>query len=352
MKINFILPGLGSSGGIEVVEKYVEIMNKNGNDAVIYSYIINPNLHRYNNSLMNLIHQIYCTIKSIFILISGKKKSYKWVLKIDNKSIRNADFTIATMWATAFQVNDLSPDCGKKIYFIQGFEIWDNKDLGLKSYTLPLKKIVISSWINYKLYQELGLGPFPIVYNGMDTKIYKKDICNKSNGSEIKLLMLNHKMPQKGVANGLLVFEKIRDNYVNCQLRMFGMCNHLNLPDYVEYYQNPTKEKIIELYTSSDIFIFPSLEEGWGLAPLEAMACGCAVVGSNTGFVLDLGSHEKNMMISEVGDINEMTLNIEKLIKNKELMKSIKEKGINTTRDLDWKKSYEQFLLILLEELK
>ncbi len=37
----------------------------------------------------------------------------------------------------------------------------------------------------------------------------------------------------------------------------------------------------MKYYNSVDIFIFPSLYEGFGLPPLEAMACGCPVVVSN-----------------------------------------------------------------------
>ncbi len=39
---------------------------------------------------------------------------------------------------------------------------------------------------------------------------------------------------------------------------------------------------LIKFYNSADLFVFPSLYEGFGLPPLEAMACGCPVITSNT----------------------------------------------------------------------
>ena len=93
------------------------------------------------------------------------------------------------------------------------------------------------------------------------------------------------------------------------------------MPEYIDYIQNPSQDLIVKMYSTSDIFIFPSLEEGWGLTPLEAMACECAVVATRTGFVLDLGKHEDNMMISNPGDIEDMVNNIEKLINDTKLLK-------------------------------
>lgn len=128
------------------------------------------------------------------------------------------------------------------------------------------------------------------------------------------------------------------------------MCDNSNLPDDVEYYQNPTKQKLLDLYSNSDIFIFPSLEEGWGLTPLEAMACGCVVVGTNTGFVLDLGQHENNMMISTPNNVDEMVENVEQLIMDTELMKKIQKNSIETIRQLEWKQSVQK-LISFIERL-
>ncbi len=41
-------------------------------------------------------------------------------------------------------------------------------------------------------------------------------------------------------------------------------------------------EDLVALYNAADLFVHPSLFEGFGLPPLEAMACGAAVVTSNT----------------------------------------------------------------------
>ena len=346
MLINFVIPAIGNSGGIDVVYKYVHLLKERGHDVCVYKEIKATNMHRYSFYLKNIAHQIYCTWKAIAQKKKDRKSVDHWVWILKDSVVRDADIIIATAWTTAYKVEALAKSKGNKFYFIQDYEIWDNETWTKKTYTLKLNKIVISTWINNCLKRDLGIGPFPIVYNGLDTDIYHS-VAVDQNDQEIGFLMLNHILPKKGIEKGLSVYEEVKKIYPNIKLRMFGICDGAMLPSYVEYYKNPSKKQIIELYSKTNIFIFPSMEEGWGLTPLEAMACGCIVVGTNTGFVLDLGVHKKNMMISEPGDIVGMVKNIIELIENKQLQIEIKKNAQQTVEQLDWNRSADKFLNLL-----
>lgn len=337
MKINIILPMLAKSGGSAVIYRYVEILRNQGHDIIVYKPIISFNMRRYPSRIKNYIHKLYCTCKGIPRIFSRNNIVDRFIPIVSDMFIRDADIVIATSWPTTFSVNKLKNKKGKKIYFIQDFEIWDNEEFGLKSYLLPLNKIVISSWINQQLKDKLNLGPYPIVFNGLDKDSFKN--LNKiynNHGKPIRCLMLNHVSEKKGINDGIRAFEIARNIYPNIVLESFGLCSNRNLPYHVKYTQNPTRQELVELYCNSDIFIFPSHTEGWGLTPLEAMACKCAVVGTNTGFVHDLGKNGINMLISECGDINDISQNIVKLAKNPKLREKISEEGFATASQLDW----------------
>lgn len=346
MRVNFILPGLGDSGGIQVVDKYAEIFREKGIDVVIYSSVIADNLHRYPNRLKNKAHQSYCTWKTWKVKMSNTKSYIQWVPTISSKYIREADATIATTWASAYKVAKLDQKCGKKYYFIQDYEIWDNKELGEQSYKLPLHHIVIAKWIDKILTEQLGCEPADIVYNGIDTDFF----CpaqNKEDHDKIRCLMLYHTLPKKGVADGVEAFERAKAQYYNLSLTMFGMYKKPEIECLDYYYQKPKKEKIRDLYQQADIFIFPSREEGWGLTPLEAMACGCPVVGTNVGCMTELGVNGKNVLLSEPGDVSTLTKNIKKIIEDAGLRKELSENGAKTVAELSWEKSAEKFIKIL-----
>ena len=244
MKINFVLPGLGDSGGIRVVKEYTKLFNEMGIDTCIYCPVLADNLHRYARGSKNILHQIYCTAKTL-IHMYRKQEHVRWIPYVNGRYIREADYVIATMWATAYRVEELPDRCGDKWYFIQGYEIWDNEKLGMASYVLPLKKIVISTWINKQLTENLGIGPFPILYNGIDEKYLNNAEANFHNEC-LSILMVNHKDPVKGVDIGLEVFKRLREKYPEIRYNMFGFCDGSNLPEYVHYYRNPDESILLE----------------------------------------------------------------------------------------------------------
>lgn len=345
MLINFVLPAIGNSGGIDVVYKYVDMLINYGHDVYVYKELKASNMHRFDSNFKNMVHQIYCTAK-----ICAQKNQFRhledhFVWTVTDKTIRDADVIIATAWTTAYKVNALSVSKGKKYYFIQDYEVWDNKYWGEESYRLPLNKIVISSWINKQLNENLGLKPCPVVYNGIDLNKFKVDL--KVERNKYTCLMLNHSLKKKGIKEGIEAFEKARKRVPQLKLIMFGLSDSTNLPDYIEYHQNPSHEELVKLYSSANIFIFPSLEEGWGLTPIEAMACGCVVVGTNTGFTLDIGKNRTNMMISPPGNVQLLSENIVNVIKDNCLSEYVRSNARNTVQYLEWEKSGKRFEEVL-----
>ncbi|MVZ11248.1 glycosyltransferase, partial [Enterobacteriaceae bacterium 8376wG6] len=51
--------------------------------------------------------------------------------------------------------------------------------------------------------------------------------------------------------------------------------------DNIQFLGRVSDQQLVELYSHARAFVFPSLYEGFGIPPLEAQACGCAVVSSN-----------------------------------------------------------------------
>lgn len=350
MKIAFILPGYGESGGSKIIYRYANEFKKRGHEVVLFYPLIPYNLYRDNNPLF-FLKQVKGTVMRMYHALKKDKynnmckEMYKPVLTVSDLTIKAADVVIATAWPTAYSVFKLKRNNEKKFYFIQDFEVWDNYEKGMQSYKLPLKKITISKWIRDQLFSVGIKEEIPIIRNGIDDKLFF--FKERSSMKSIKCCMMYHDLKKKGVKNGIAAFEKAKQVRPNIELILFGLKKPQSYDMPYQFVENPSRDELANLYSNSDIFIYPSLEEGWGLTVIESMASGCAVVGTNTGCLIEVGRNGENALISEPGDVDKMTNNIVRLCDDSKLRQSISKNAALIIQELSWDKSVNMFLNIL-----
>ncbi len=106
---------------------------------------------------------------------------------------------------------------------------------------------------------------------------------------------------------------------------------------YVEF------EKLPELYSQAALLAYPSFYEGFGIPPLEAMACGCPVLTSKTSSLPEAVGDAAYLV--DPHSISEIEAGIEELLKNPE---PYRQKGIKRAKLFSWEKSAEEILSQLL----
>lgn len=349
MKVNFILPFTSLTGGIKVLFEYANRLRAKGHDVICYvpmlayrfnNYGIIGELKRFKSSMGNTIKRR--TEVNWFDL----KVPIKLVPLINNVFIRDADATIASAWPTAYSLNKLSKSKGEKYYFIQHYEIWSGpKNLVDGSYKLPIKRIVIAKWLKDLLEKEFKVEVTALIPNGMNFKEFYND--NKRFNKDKVILMMYHNLEWKGYKDGLKAFEIVKAKHPEIKLKLFGIKKGNDIPDYAEFYENPSKEVLRNLYSTSDIFISPSWTEGWHLPPMEAMACKCAVVATNVGCIPDIGIDKETAMVCNPHDIKRLANDVMELIENEELLKKVSYKGFENIKNYTWDQSVNLFEQIL-----
>lgn len=95
--------------------------------------------------------------------------------------------------------------------------------------------------------------------------------------------------------------------------------------DRISIITNPDQEKLCELYKNATAFVFPSLYEGFGWPPLEAMSVGCPVVTSNAGSLPEVVGDAGAVL--NVGDYQAMARACEKLVECESLRQEMTTKG-------------------------
>ena len=88
---------------------------------------------------------------------------------------------------------------------------------------------------------------------------------------------------------------------------------------------------------NTDIYIDTSISEGFGLMPLEAMACGAIPIVSNSGGVSEYIINSKNgYIINEINDVDKYVEKIDELIDKKDNIKKIRKEIKNTVMNFDF----------------
>ncbi len=119
------------------------------------------------------------------------------------------------------------------------------------------------------------------------------------------------------------VFSKIQD--MKCRDRIF----------YLDYIQDHSELRWF--YSATDLFVFPSFEEGFGIPPLEAMACGCPVIVSNQGALPEVVG--PTGIIISPDDIDTFSTTILEILNNKEMSENLRKEGLMQSNKFTWEKT-------------
>ena len=143
--------------------------------------------------------------------------------------------------------------------------------------------IVISEWVRGRVIDRLGLDPGRVhaIHLGVDHDRFTPD---PRVAREPFLYYPARPWPHKNHARLFQAFELLRRDIPELRLVLTGAGHDPGrLPDGVETLGDANLETRLSLYRRAAALVFPSLYEGFGLPPVEAMACGCPVAASSAG---------------------------------------------------------------------
>ena len=156
----------------------------------------------------------------------------------------------------------------------------------------------------------------------------------------IAFKMIKDKIPHKLV----LIGEK--DGFITGEKEVFKIAKEIG--DRV-IFKGYVDEKTLEQYfINAEIFVFPSLYEGFGLPTVEAMACGCPVIASCIGSLLEVC--KDGVMYCDPYSETDIAEKMEQLLKNEELRKKYIQRGERITKAYTWDKTVEK-LIVSIENI-
>lgn len=115
------------------------------------------------------------------------------------------------------------------------------------------------------------------------------------------------------------------------------------------------QDAIEEILSVSDLFLMPSSSESFGLAALEAMACGVPVISSNTGGIPELNVNGVTGFLDNVGDVDAMAKNAIYVLEDCDRLDQFKKAAYNRAKDFELSNIlplYEQYYQKAIDSVK
>ncbi len=175
------------------------------------------------------------------------------------------------------------------------------------------------------------------------------------------VLNINTIQPRKNISNLIRAFNVLAKKHHEYVLIIIGKkgwkyqeivktFQESNFKDRI-YLLDFVPDKLLpEFYNSAELFVYPSLYEGFGLPPLEAMACGCPVITSNTSSLPEVVG-DAGIMI-DPNNVEELEKQIKRVLTNEKLRKEMIKKGLEQSKKFSWEKCAKETLKVYNEVLK
>ena len=201
--------------------------------------------------------------------------------------------------------------------------------------------IAVSEYVRQSANRHLGvsLNSIELVYNPIDTDLLqaapatsRSELLRACGLPSDTFILLNvaRVSPQKGLLYALRALPSILERYPSAHLVSVGATTDpswlaqleqeaktLGLTDH--FHVLGGRRDVIDFLRACDVFIFPSLYEGLGIALIEAMAAGCACVASSAGPIPEVVSDGEDGILVPPGDPEAIAAAVCRLLDNESL---------------------------------
>lgn len=136
-------------------------------------------------------------------------------------------------------------------------------------------------------------------------------------------------------------------NDVGVRGKLLKHIEALNLQKDVIFTGHVSESELAEIYNAVDLFVFPSLYEGFGMPPLEAMACGTPVITSNTSSLPEVVGEAA--ITVDPYDINKFAEQMYEVLTNEGLREDMIKMGLERAKVFNWGNSAKKTLKVYNE---
>ncbi len=226
-------------------------------------------------------------------------------------------------------------------YFQRQYKMFDDAGIILTNSEFTKRDIVSKLKINPE--------KITIVYPYVEQSLFHPGDSNFRRtftyDNDLKIILaVGSDQPNKNLETIIRLLAKLPNNYKLVKIGKTSYIKHLvcelNLENRVIYKENLKEEELADIYRGSDMLVFPSLFEGFGIPIIEAMASGLPVLVSNCGSLPEVV--EKAGVISDPFDIDFMVDKVLSILEDEQETKKFQQLSIKRSTFFSMDNQYKQ----------
>ncbi len=292
-------------------------------------------------------------------IVLPEKASLAWPLRtkitrvrqLTPDSIPTADFILPNFYPTVYPA--WASKKGRVIRLSLGYEpLWVKEaEIARTTYLIDAPIISLSQWHRQQILQGTGRDS-TVIPGGVDTTVFRPELkISLSAGHPVIAYILRskeHGYTWKGTED------------------FWQACRYLKklVPDFEiqvvtpegAHYQSPFPYKLVKahsdaemarFYAQADIFVSTSYFESFSMPPLEAMACGTAVVTTDCGGNREYAKNGENCLIVSPGDSKKLAMLLRQLLTQEQKRNQLAQAGLQFAQSWTWRRTADQVEALL-----
>lgn len=198
----------------------------------------------------------------------------------------------------------------------------------------------------------------PEIFYAMDATIVEDQVSSHF-GVKDYILAIASAVPRKNIPTLLQAYALLEPS-LRQKHHLVLVCTHqaakngllklassLDIADNVTFLEQVSDNNLALLYNAARLFVFPSLEEGFGLPPLEAMTCGTPVIASNTSSMPEVLGDAA--LLIPPRNLQELSEAMTSVLTNADLATELRDHGLQRSREFSWENTARETLRVYEE---
>lgn len=349
MHLSFVTSSLRLSGGVQVVVEYANRLTERGHQVSIVTPrdAVDPEIDVRISPAVH-VHQSELTLKPR----AGIVYQMRLALSLA-RSIPQNDVVIATHTPTLVPtiLSSLGRSRRRLWLYMDYPEMFEGRpveQLLLRRGAARFEHVMTLSEASRSDALSTGAKQASVVGLGLsDAELFTPIQFAKSR-SDLTLMYLGDERPRKGLSEFLSATETLRREIPDLRLLIVVKESlSIDLPVGSEIVLRPRREELPDLYRRSDVFVFSSWGEGFGLPPLEAMACGVPVVLTDSRGVREYARSGENCLMVPPRDVGQLAEALRRVLSDEHLARSLSETAVETAQRFQWDVCVDRFEAVL-----